>query len=697
MKFSYNWLQELTGWRGTPEKLADFLTRGVFEVESIAKVGRDWALDTKILPNRVADASGHAGLVREILALSTKGKALKARGRIKSGQLREHTKKKAASVLTVRIENADDCPRYTARVLEGVKIGPSPEWLRERLETCGLQSINNVVDAANYAMLETGQPMHIFDYEALKTGKESARASKKGAEKKSIIVRRARAGEKLAALDGQTYALSPDILVIADDMEPLAIAGIKGGQYSGVHDGTTMLILESANFDPVIIHRASRSLRLRTDASYRFEHGLDRNQTVEAADALASLIGRVAGGTVLSGVVDVYPVKARPRTILFRPEQASAVIGAALPEVFYKKALTGIGCAVKEAAKGWMVTPPTVRRDLGIEEDLIEEAARLYGYENIAAVRPVLNIAAPQPNDALAYEETARDIFVSAGFTEHEAYEFTGEKELTDFGLDIKDAVALENPTSPETAYLLTRPVIKYVLAARDNLKNFDTVRLFGFAKSFTLGNERTHIALAVALNGGDGKDAFYQAKGAVDHLLEALGISDHWYDDAVADAGRGADAIFHPQRVADIKIGDTRIGRIGEIHPAVGERIKARERIAAAEVFYDVLWPLVEREAEFRPVGKCPAIVRDLALVVPERTRMADVVNAMEGAGGPLLIDTDLFDEFQDETMRATDEKSFAFHCAFQSPERTLTDGEIDRLMVAITAACEENGWTIR
>ena len=274
MKFSYNWLKELVPFKESPKELAEFLTMRAFEVESMEKKGSDTVLDVKLLPNRVTDTSGHTGLAREIAAL----KNLK----VKSSKFKQVSKSKvqARDFLRVKIENPDDCLRYTARVMTDVCVGPSPKWLRERLEVCGLQSINNIVDATNYVMLELGQPLHAFDYEKLGSG---------GSQKKSIVIRRAKKGEKIETLDKKIYELTPEVLLITDGKHPLAIAGIKGGMASGIGENTHIIVLESANFDPMRVRIASQLLRLKTDASYRFEHGMDPNETMQAVDRLAEL------------------------------------------------------------------------------------------------------------------------------------------------------------------------------------------------------------------------------------------------------------------------------------------------------------------------------------------------------------------------------------------------------------------------
>ncbi len=695
MKFSCNWLKEIARFKENPSALAEFLTLNAFEVEGVEKTGSDWAIDIsgKTIGPRMADAGSHVGLGGEIAAL--KGTRIKHQ----RSNVREDGTQKAPARFRLIVESADDCPRYTARVMKGVRMGESPAWLRARLETCGLQPINNLVDAANYVMLEVGQPLHVFDFEKLSTADEKEAQSTKDTAR-TIVVRRAKKGERITTLDDKIYDLTPEILVIGDQEKPIAIAGVKGGKDSGVSRNTTTVILESANFSPALIHRASQELNLRTDASYRFSHGLDPNQTEAAVDRLAALIQQLAGGTILKGRVDAYPKKFKPQRVLYRPSYAERLIGTTIPKEFQQQALERIGCSIKTGPKQWIVTPPTVRMDLAIEEDLVEEIARQYGLKQIPAILPPSSPPAER-NDAVFYREIMRDILVGTGFTEAHLYAFTGERELAVFGLTADDAIPVENPTAPETAYLTPRALIKYVAAADENLKHRDVVRLFGFAKSFQKpmrGGERENLVIALAEKTGNGVNTFYQLKGTVDHMLESLGISDHWYDDAFESGIINHElGIFHPYRVAEVKVGTEKIGVIGEIHPVVLERFKAKSRIVAAEIDFEALMPLLRIEQEFRPIARFPAIVRDIAIVVPAHTRILDVQNTIESAGGNLLIDVDLFDDYTDATMREREERSLAFHLVFQSPDRTLTDTEADKLLDTVIKTLEDQRWTVR
>lgn len=686
MKYSYNWLKELANFKESPQKLENLLNMRSFEVESLKKEGDDHVLDIKLPANRYADASGHIGVACELITLLNSESQKSKPSKIRYGGM-QISKSKGKNPLEIKIENPENCPRYTALVMKNITIKESPNWLKERLETCGIQSINNVVDAANYVMLESGQPLHVFDYEKI--------------EGKQIIVRQAKSGEKLAALDEKSYELSPEILVIADAKKPLAVAGIKGGKNSGVSAKTNTIVLESANFAAETIYKGSSVLSLKTDASIRFAHGLDPNQTKIAIIRLAEFIQELAGGKIEGDINDLYPKKNVSQKILFRPSYANKIIGQDIAADFYKKTFANLGLAAAKKGIDFIVTIPTYRKDLNIEEDLVEEAARMYGYENIEARLPETILIPAARNNELFWEERIKDYLKGAGFYESQLYEFCGDQELDQFFIEKSNLVELQNPLSPETKYLVPRILIKYLSSASENLRNCDTVKIFGIGKNFKKdrgSGENKKLIIVLAKKGESGENEFYELKGMIDYLLETLRINDYWHDDAIESQTRNHDLkIYHPYRVAEIKIGDEKIGNIGEIHPEVIKNIKAKSRVAAAEIDFDKLLNLADEETEYKPIGKFPALTRDIAIIVPSDAKISQILNLITSAGGKFLIDTDLFDYFEDDNLRASQQKSIAFHLIFQDAEKTLTDKEIDKEMDNIIKAVEKKEWQIR
>lgn len=719
MRYSYNWLKELVKFNEPPAKLAEILNLRSFEVENIKKSGGDWVLDLAVLPNRIADASGHIGLAREIAAIGLGNLKIKPSGKYSNGVIRKF--------LDVRVENESDCRRYMALMIKGVKPGESPRWLKDRLELCGIQSINTLVDAANYVMLETGQPLHIFDFDKIENmetrnsklpSHAKATESTQNPKIKTIIVRRAKQGEKLHGLDEKVYELTTEVLVIADSEKPLAIAGIKGGKDSGVSFGTKTVILESANFNHVLTRNASRQLGLKTDASLRFEHDLDPNICEDAIKRLADLIRKVAGGEP-QGFIDVYPKRIFPSKILMRIDRANKLVGEEIPVNFYKNALSGLGMNFEEKGGSELIIEvPTFRRDILSEEDLVEEIARIYGYEKVQPDVSNIPIYAARINEDIFGEDKIRDVLTAAGFTESFIYEFMGDKDITDFSLNKDQCFELENPASEETKYLITRPIIKLLRQAGENSRNFESVGIFSIAKSFSKSaadkkensvngvDEKKNLVLAFSKKGGDGEKEFYELKGVLDQMFESLGIADYWYDDEAnlqlttyPSTILGADnlQLYHPYRRAEVKINDRTIGVIGEIHPAILQYIKSKQRIVACEIDFDSFLKFAEEESEYRHVSKFPTVIRDLSIVLPFNVKTESVLNVIENTGGELLVDTDLFDYFQDEEMKGGGQKSLAFHLKFESSDKTLQDIEVDEIIARIIKGLEAKGWKVR
>ena len=667
----------------TPKKLAEILNIRSFEVENIEKIGHDFALDAKIPANRISDALHHRGLAKEIAAITNH--------KLQIENPKSPTKENIANLkssVRINIAASQLCSRYTAQELEIKDIGPSPKRMQERLITCGMRPVDAVVDITNYVMLEIGTPLHAFDSDKIRGGK--------------VTIRESKSGEEVTTLDNTSHTLSQGLIVIEDSERIIDLAGIMGGANSSVSSGTKRILLQAATFDPVRIYKATRMLNFSSAASKIYSAGIDPSQTKAGLERAIELFISILHAQLIGPVIDMYPKKVAPIRVLFRPDYASRAIGQDITPAFYRETFERLGFNVSKKGSDFIVEIPTMRRDIVIEEDLIEEAARMFGYEKISPKLPELAIAPPSSNDEYFWEEQIRDYLAGAGFTESILYEFTGERELQQFSVNPEEAPRLENPMNPETARLVPRVLIKYISSVAENLRNFDSVRIFGIAKSFRKkeGNvtERKDLILALSQKGTSGEEEFYRLKGALDILFESLRISDYWYDDKIDNQLHLSDyQLFHPYRLAEIKIGDEKIGIVGEIHPSVLKNIKAKARITSAEIDFERLWQYARTEAEYRPLGKYPSIIRDIALIAPVFTKTEDVLNVIELTGGALLVDSDLFDYFQDATMREAETKSLAFHLIFQSPDCTLTDREIDSLMARITQALEAEGWEVR
>jgi len=700
MKVSYNWLKEYVKDLPKPEKLADLLTMHAFEVEGIEKMGNDYIFDIDILPNRAHDCLSHIGVAREVAALTN------SKLQVTSYKLQE-SKLKVEDFVKVEIKDSDLCPRYTARVITDIKVGPSPKWLQERLRAVGQQSINNIIDATNYVAFETGQPLHAFDANKLApTNYESKRITNK----KQIIIRRAKKGEKITTLDGEECKLDNDILVIADSKDPIAVAGIKGGKKAEIDKNTKTIILESANFNLNNIHASSRKLGISTESSLRFEHGLDPNLASEAMDRLAELIQKNSGGKIAKGMIDVYPHhqkfgvgvysnKIKPRKISLKIDKVDSVLGVKISEKEIIRILNSLGFKVKKAGGQLFADVPTRRLDIEIPEDLIEEIGRIYGYEKISSKPPIGNLVSVKPNDLLMLRNKAKNILDGLGMTEVYNYSFIGDDDLEKLELSSKNYIELENPLSLDLKYLRRDLITNLLKNIRENFKYFDEAGLFELGKIYFKNPKLSEtMILSGVLGKKDGGDElFYEAKGVVDGLLNKLGISNQWYDNFEAMPECVSKKFFHPDRAAEVKLDNQEIGFIGEINPAILSKFKIKGRVAALDIDFELLIKLISEELIYSPSSKYPAVVRDIAILVNLGDKVVDVLNAVNSVGGDLIQDIDLFDMYEGgEIPRG--KKNLAFHIIYQSDERTLTDKEVDKIHDKIVReASKRRGWEVR
>ncbi len=685
MKVSYKWLQEYSAKKlPTPEKTAELLTMHAFEVEGIEKVKGDAVLDVKVLPNRAHDCLSHYGIARELAAI------LKSEAKRATIKVKEQKKLKIKDSLKVTVREPELCARYTARVMYGVKIGPSPKWLTERLLALGQRSINNVVDATNYVMLALGQPLHAFDLDAV--------------EGRAITVRKARAGETITTLDGDTVALGATDLVIADVEAPLAIAGIKGGKKAEVTAHTVNIALEAATFDAVTVRKTSRRLNLRTESSIRFENSLSPFVPPEALDAVASLIAELAGGEIAAGMLDVHAKLPAPQTAFFTTHGVNKLLGTDIAEKEMLLTLKRLGFTTQKTAKGFLVTAPKERLDVVHQADIAEEIARMHGMMHIASLLPESTLIPAEQNDNIITAGAIRAACVALGLSETYNRSFIGTRHIGYFHGRYADVAVVAHPLSDDQKYL--RPSLLFSLLdnVAENFKHEKAVRLFEAGNVFVLKEkrgvrERTMIAGVIATKGkgkNGASELFYEAKGIVDALLEKLGIDDAWYDDYLPSPEYSDERFWHRGRTAVIKAGDATIGTVGEAAPALLHLYDIAERVALFELDPAKLTELAQEKREYRPIIKFPAVERDIAVVVPAETKIDRVQYAIEMAGGELLSGSDLFDIYEGEHLEEA-QKSLAFHLIFQSPARTLTDAEVNGTFKKITDALISEEWDVR
>ena len=631
----------------------------------------DVLLEVNVTPNR-PDALSHLGIARELAAaLGTKVRPPATRLAEKGGP--------ASDAVKVRIEAPDRCARYAARVIEGVKIGPSPAWLARRLESCGVRSISNVVDATNFVLLELGHPLHAFDLDKV-AGRE-------------IVVRTGRPGEKMVTLDGKERALSPEDLLIADRDRGSALAGVMGGGDSEISSGTTRVLLESAWFQPGSIRRTSRRHGLKTEASYRFERGADPGMVIPALDRCAALIAELAGGTVRRGIVDAHPREVRAPEVRLRWHRPAEVLGMDVPRDEARRILAALGFEERAAgADGATFRVPSWRADVSIEEDLVEEIVRTKGYDAIPETLPRNAVDTPvEPPEAQAVARI-RGALEAAGFAEAVNFSFVAARELEPFDAHVATGdgtgralgIALKNPISADLSVMRTMLVPSLLKnAAHNRRQRVDDLRLYEIASVYhpnpdpkdrpsaeavevagVLVGRRSPVGWAV---GGDAAD-FHDAKAAVAAVLEALGIEATW-----RAPGTGW---LHPRTSATVLRGADVLGQVGELHPRVAAAFELPRGVLAFRLSLEALLRAARLVPQHRPIPRLPAVLRDLAVVVDDAVAAAAIEALVREE--PLVEAVTLFDVYRGAPL-PPGKKNLAFAISYRAPDRTLTDADAD------------------
>ncbi|HOK35286.1 MAG TPA: phenylalanine--tRNA ligase subunit beta, partial [Candidatus Pacearchaeota archaeon] len=639
------------------------------------------------LPNRACDCLSHLGIAREIAVLIKNSKF-----QIPNFKPKEDKTLKAKNFLTVEVKDQSACKRYTARVITDVKIASSPEVIQKRLKACGLRPINNVVDILNYVMLETGQPLHAFDYDKI--------------EGKKLIVRFATERERIVTLDEKNYTLDKDILVIADEKQPLALAGIKGGKIPEIDEKTKTIVIESANFDQKIIRHSSRKLKLRTDASWRFENGIDPNLTEEVINEAAFLVQKYAKGKIVKGIVDFYPQRAYPRRIKLDLDYVEKLLGVKISPKEITKILNSLGFKIIKNAskinKSLLVEVPTRRLDISIPEDLIEEIGRIYGYQNIPPAMPILPISIPAKNEELLWEKKVKELIKEFGFTETYLYSFLSEKDAELFMLTptrfISNLIEIKNPVSSNTKYLRPSLLPNLLKMVEANQKREKEIRVFELGKIYYLEdkNKLTEKKMIAGIISGSNK--FLELKGVLESLFESLGIVDVFFDN-FEDTPEETPRLFWQRGTsAEIKIGDLELGFLGEIRREILDFYKIEKPVFAFEIEFEKLLKVAEEEHEYEVPSSYPEIIRDIALLVPTQTLSGEVMQKIhELDKNNLIRDIDIFDIFEGEPL-PKDKKNLAFHIIFQSKNRPLSSKEVDKVMEKIIKGLEKNkNWEVR
>ena len=663
---------------------------GIWILNGEYPVGKDFAealelkdsvIDFEITPNR-PDCLSMVGMAREAAAtFGDKVKYPQTQCRDEEGD--------ASDFVSVEIKS-ELCKRYVARIVKDVKVEESPWWLQRRLIHAGMRPINNIVDITNFVMLEYGQPIHAFDINSV--------AGRK------IVVDTAEAGEKFTTLDGTERTLDDKMLMIHDAEKSIAVAGVMGGLNSEIEKDTSTIIVESANFLGNSVRTTAKRLGLRTEASSRYEKGIDPNLCGDAADRVCYLIELIGGGKVVGGRVDVYPEPEKARTVHGRVSRINSVLGIDIDREQMVNYFEALEMKVEGDGDDMYVTPPTVRQDIEIEEDLIEEVARLYGYDKMPVTIPKGNNEASQSYER-DVKDMAREAMCALGANEIQTYSFVSPKGVDNIRID-EDSwerafVRILNPLGEDTSVMRTvlTPGMIEVLG-RNYSRNTESVRAFEIGNTFMVNlldeNELPTESDAMSIGLYGPEEDFFTLKGTIEELLGKLGIKELEF---IPEKEYGT---YHPGRCARIAVKDdnfglagsdeefVELGIMGEVHPDVAEKYAIGTRCYVAELFFNVVSEMANLEKVYSPLPKYPAVSRDIALVVDEDTAVGDIERTIKAAGGKLLREVKMFDVYRGPQV-GENKKSVAFAMTYRHDERTLTDEDVNKVHGRILDALKE------
>ncbi|MFQ9515622.1 MAG: phenylalanine--tRNA ligase subunit beta [Eubacterium sp.] len=657
---------------------------GIYVFEDSVEVGadavevlglHDTVFEYEITSNRV-DCYSVIGIARE--AAATFRKPFQAPKTADVG-----TEGDVNDYISVEVQDTELCPRYCAKVVKNVKIAPSPEWMQRRLAACGIRPINNLVDITNYVMEEFGQPMHAYDLATIKDNK--------------IVVRRAEDGEKFVTLDGQERTLDSDMLMICDGEKAVGLAGIMGGENSMITDDVTDMLFEAACFDGTNIRLSSKRVGLRTDASGKFEKGLDPNNAEAAINRACQLIEELGAGEVVSGMVDVYPEKRAEKTIQFDPDRVNSLIGFNLTEEQMISYFPALELEYDKETK--TITVPTFRQDLIGMCDIAEEIARFYGYDNIPTTLPSGEATSGKLSYKLRIDEIARSVALYCGFSQGMSYSFESpkvyDKLLLPTDSELRNSIEISNPLGEDFSVMRTTSLDGMLtsLATNYNRRNKD-VRLFEMGNVYLpkelplkeLPDERMQFTLGFY---GDGD--FFTMKGVVEEFFDQVGMNRKVHYDA--KAGK---PFLHPGRQANIVYAGKVIGYLGEVHPAVCDNYDMKTRAYIAVIDMPYVYEMSTFDKKYEGIAKFPAVSRDISMVMPKEIPVGQVEEVIEKKAGKNLESYNLFDIYEGDQIK-DGFKSVAYSIVFRAKDRTLEDADVQNAMNKILKALEELGIELR
>jgi phenylalanyl-tRNA synthetase beta chain len=683
MLISYNWLRELTGTKLEPHDVGDRLTNVGLAIDKVEARGDDFVLDVEVASNR-PDCLSHVGVARE-LAVIEKSQVSTPRSQAPK------TQGKAADSSAVEIRDPDLCPRYAARVVRGVKIAPSPDWLAKRLEAIGQRPINNVADITNYVLHELGQPLHAFDLAKLAENR--------------IIVRRAAKGESIKTLDGADRKLDEQMLVIADAKRAVAVAGVMGGEDSEISNTTTDVLIESAYFNPASVRRTARLLGLHTEASHRFERGADPEGVPRAQERCVALICELAGGVATEDALDVYPNRFSQGAVGLRRERVEAITGLRVSDAEKLRILTALGFELRnDGATRLTFTVPSWRHDIAIEEDLIEEIARHTGYDQIMTALPPSSLAG-EYHSTEQRKRALRDALAAQGCNEAISFSFIGAAHddqvdlIPAFAVDVsaQGFVTLQNPIIENWTRMRPSLLPGLLSAVRHNLNQgnrdvsiFELGRVFRARSGGELPEERECLALAAtggileADKAAPAHDCdFYDLKGALDAALEPLKLPSLDYEAARVKHLRAGQA-------AAISVKGRRVGSLGRLAESIAVEYKFKQTVFVAEIDLTALLEIPETPVLYSPLPRFPSIVRDVSLLLDRKVTVAELLRAAKDQSSENCAGAKFVGTYEGEGI-AEGKRSITVRFEYRAPDRTLRDEEVDELYWPLVEALKK------
>lgn len=665
MIVSKNWLSEYVDLSMSVDALTDRLTMSGLNLEGVENADQDTAIDLEVTSNR-PDCLGHLGVAREVSVLfDSELKRPDPQPATVDEQAADHT--------SVQINCPDLCHEYHARIIRGVKIGESPDWLKDRLATAGINSVNNVVDVTNYVMLECGQPLHAFDLDKLHD--------------RRIVVRKAAVNEKIVAIDQREYALPADACVIADGTRPIAVAGVMGGLDTEISDQTTTVLVETASFDPVSVRATARELKLHSPSSFRFERRVDRQSIDWASRRCCELILQVAGGELLDGSVVAGSQPEQRSPIELRFDQVSRILGIEVPAQECVTILQRLGLdCLQQSDQTATFSAPSWRLDLTRECDLIEEIARIYGYDRIPddATLPVVATAKSRREDV---GDRLRQLLTAAGFYEALTLSFVSEAQQQLFRPRGEIAAVAVNHSTRSLENQMRQSLVPSLLQCRRQNERHGTqnAELFEVAKVYLSAGEgkAEHEAEPMMVGLVASRD-LAATRGVVELLVESL------IPNATLTAEPSTLPEFHAGQGATLQLNGQLFGWVGVLDPAIGQQIDLQDEVCVAELNVSLLEELFDSQRHYTPLPRFPAVSRDLNFVLNDSVRWAELADVIRGAGGALLTGVSFGGQYRGSGIEGG-KKSYLASCRFLAADRTLTTEEVDAAVEDILQACKE------